>query len=80
MEESYSKTYYYTNRERILSLQRERRKDVEFREKMKVYYRNYYKENKSRILEQSRARRGNGGGKDNLKTIQIRRGEFIIKF
>lgn len=79
MEDSYSKTYYYTNRERILALQRERRKDHNFREKMKIYYRNYYKENRSKILEQSRTRRGQGSG-DNLKTIQIRRGEFIITF
>lgn len=82
MEESdsYSKKYYYNNRERILALQRERRKDINFREKMKIYYRNYYKENRNKILEQSRTRRGAGCRADTLKAINIRRGEFIITF
>tara|TARA_R110000772_G_scaffold153090_4_gene264047 strand:+ start:976 stop:1233 length:258 start_codon:yes stop_codon:yes gene_type:complete len=80
---SYSKTYYHANRERILTLQKERRKDVVFREKMKIYYRNYYKENRNKILEQSRTRRGMGTkGTDTtkLKAITIRRGGFIVRF
>lgn len=80
---SYSKTYYHANRERILNLQKERRKDINFREKMKIYYRNYYKENRNKILEQSRNRRGmmpKGTDDINLKTLKIRRGEFIVSF
>ncbi len=82
MEESdsYSKKYYYTNRERILALQRERRKDQNFRDKMKIYYRNYYKENRNKILEQSRTRRGSGVRGGSPVGLHIRRGEFVITF
>ncbi len=81
MDETYSKTYYHINREKILALQRERRKDPQFREKMRVYYRNYYKENRNKILDQSRTRRGlSASGEKPLKSIEIRRGEFIVSF
>ena len=79
--ESYSKSYYQANRDRILALQKERRKDSAFRDKMKIYYRNYYKNNRQKILEQSRDRRGKGVERnDKCKGMSIRRGEFVIKF
>tara|TARA_R110000772_G_scaffold175070_2_gene286935 strand:- start:756 stop:998 length:243 start_codon:yes stop_codon:yes gene_type:complete len=79
--ESYSKSYYQANRDRILALQKERRKDSEFREKMKIYYRNYYKNNRQKILEQSRNRRCLGVERDEkCKGLTIQRGEFIITF
>lgn len=81
MDDTYSKTYYHINREKILALQRERRKDPQFREKMKVYYRNYYKQNRNKILQQSRTRRGTTvDNKTNSKCIEILRGEFIVSF
>ena len=79
--ESYSKSYYQANRDRILALQKERRKDSAFRDKMKIYYRNYYKNNRQKILEQSRDRRGSGVERnDKCKGLTIQRGEFVIKF
>lgn len=78
---SYSKKYYANNKDKILALQRERRKDPLFRQKMKIYYRNYYKENRNKILEQSRTRRsiGRRGDGDNKQTTIIR-GVFIVSF
>jgi len=83
MSDSYSKKYYNNNKDKILSLQRERRKNANFRDKMKAYYTNYYRENRNKILEQSRTRRTYGKRSDidpTLKGVRIVKGPFLLTF
>jgi hypothetical protein len=79
---TYCQKYYATHREQILQLQRERRRDPVYREKMRQYYLNYYARNRTRILELARARRRRsrcvGGGP--AAHFSVDYGKFSVSF
>lgn len=86
MNSDYAKKYYYKHREKILEDQRKRRKDEQYREKLKKYYKEYYSKNRLKILEQAKLRRQLGEFystktyKQIDRTLKIKRGVFTISF
>ena len=78
---SYARNYYNKHRVKILEDQRKRRRNEDYRDKLKKYYKEYYRKNRLKILKQAKTRRVDFNKPyDDSNTLKITRGVFTISF